>query len=112
MSRYIAIDGRGGSGKTYLSNLLAKELDAAVFHLDECGNDYEPFIGIPKLIDAVAKAKNELVIFEGVGVFDERFDLFNPFRILVDIPDTIRKKRAEGRDVPSSDRSEEEWKKS
>ena len=44
MTKYIAIDGRSGSGKSYLANLLAEQLDVKVFHLDDYGNDFEPFI--------------------------------------------------------------------
>lgn len=49
MTRYIAIDGKGGSGKTYLARLLAEKLQARLFHLDDYGDDYKPFIGIPTL---------------------------------------------------------------
>lgn len=111
MQQYIAIDGKGGSGKTFLSELLASALGAAVFHLDTYGNDYEPFIGIPKLVQAVHNAKSDIVIYEGVGAFDARFDRLNPYRILVSVPDSIKRARAERRDIPRSDRPLEEWKK-
>lgn len=109
MTRYIAIDGKGGSGKTYLATLLQQRLNAQLFHLDTYGNDYEPFIGIPALVRALEKADGETVIFEGVGVFDERFNQFKPFRMLVDVPDDVRKARAEGRDVPTDERPAEAW---
>ncbi len=108
---YIAIDGRGGSGKTHLANLLATRLRGEVFQLDYFGNDHEPFVGIPKLIEAVDASRGEVTIFEGVGVFDARFDRFHPLRVFVNTPPELRKKRAEGRDVPRADRSQEEWKK-
>lgn len=111
MVRYIAIDGKGGSGKTYLSTMLAKHLGAKVYHLDDYGNDYQPFVGIPKLVDELRKATGDIVLYEGVGVFDERFDIFRPFRILVQVPDVIRQRRATSRDVPSVGRSAEEWHK-
>lgn len=111
MQRFTAIDGRGGSGKTYLAKLLAERLGAQLFHLDEYGNDYEPFIGIPKLFADLLKAKEDIVIFEGVGVFDDRFNQFKAFRVLVDVPETVRTLRAESRDVPTTERSEEEWSK-
>jgi uridine kinase len=109
--KYIAIDGPGGSGKTYLANRLAERLHAEVFHLDEFGNDYEPFIGIPKLIDAINASSAPIVIFEGVGVFDKRFDRFNPLRVFVNTSLTVRRERAALRDVPRSDRPAEEWRK-
>ena len=110
MTRYIAVDGKGGSGKTYLSRLLAKRLQARLFHLDDYGDDYKPFIGIPKLRQLVAEATDDIVIYEGVGVFDDRLDDLRPFRIFVQVPEVIRKQRAEGRDVPRGDRTADDWK--
>ncbi len=110
MTKYIAIDGKGGSGKTYLAGLLAEKLHANVYHLDDYGNDYQPFVGLPKLREVVAEATGEVIIYEGVGVFDERFDTLQPFRILVQVPDDIRNEWATGRDVPRQDRSAEDWK--
>jgi uridine kinase len=107
--KYIAIDGRGGSGKTYLAEQLAERLPARVLHLDDFGNDYEPFIGIPKLIEAIEKSAEDTIIFEGVGVFDERFDRFKAFRIFVNTDLEVRKSRAAGRDVPRTDRTAEDW---
>lgn len=111
MTRYIAIEGKGGSGKTYLAHLLQKKLNCELFHLDDYGNDYEPFVGIPRLIEELKNTDAPLVIFEGVGVFDDRFNEYEPFRILVSVPDEIRKMRAEGRDVPTDSRSAAEWSK-
>lgn len=110
MTKYIAIDGKGGSGKTYMSELLASRLQARLFHLDDYGDDYKPFIGIPTLRKLVAKATDDIVIYEGVGVFDDQFDDLRPFRIFVQVPEEIRKQRAEGRDVPRDDRTAEDWK--
>jgi uridine kinase len=109
--KFVAIDGRGGSGKTYLAELLSKRLDAKILHLDDFGNDYEPFIGIPKLVEALDDAETDVVIFEGVGVFDEKFDRFDAYRVLVDTPPDIRRSRAASRDVPRSDRTKEDWEK-
>lgn len=111
MTRYIAIDGKGGSGKTHLTNLLEEKLSVPVFHLDEYGNDYEPFIGIPKLVEKLQHTDAPVLIFEGVGVFKSDFDEFNAFKILVDITDEVRKIRVGGRDVPTDERSQEEWDK-
>lgn len=110
MTKFIAIEGRGGSGKTYLSEILKSELNARVFHLDDYGSDYEPFIGIPKLVKVLDLAMDDLVIFEGVGVFKSDFDKYNAFNIFVDSPDSVRAKRAGNRDVPRDDRSENDWK--
>lgn len=111
MTKFIAIDGRGGSGKTHISNLLAKSLRATVFHLDEFGDDFQPFVGIPALINKLNKVDDEIVIYEGVGVFDSRFDPFKPFRIFVSTPDNVRSDRAASRDIPRSDRTAEDWRK-
>ena len=110
MTKYIAIDGKGGSGKTYMSELLASRLQARLFHLDDYGDDYKPFIGIPTLRKLVAKATDDIVIYEGVGVFDDQFDDLRPFRIFVQVPEEVRQQRAEGRDVPRDDRTAEDWK--
>lgn len=109
MTKYIAIDGAGGAGKTHLSKLLAKRLNAPVFHLDDFGGDYHPFIGIPAMVDAVKSLDRDVVILEGIGVFDERFDFLLSFRIFVDTPEKIRNSRAAGRDVPSETRSASDW---
>lgn len=107
---YIAIEGKGGSGKTYLSELLAKRLRCRVHHLDEYGNDFEPFVGIPNLLKAISTVGDvEVVVYEGVGVFKNEFDHLNAFKIFVDTADEVRKLRAESRDVPTDERSKEEW---
>jgi uridine kinase len=111
MTEYIAIDGKGGSGKTYLSERLATRLSAHVFHLDEFGDDHHPFIGIPKLVEMLEAAQGDVIIFEGVGVLDTRFVPFNAFKILVEVPEGIKRSRAASRDMPRSDRSLEEWRK-
>lgn len=111
MTKYIALDGRSGSGKTYISNLLAEELGAPVFHLDEFGNDFRPFVGIPALINKLKQADDEIVIHEGVGVFDSRFDSFKPCRIFIDTTEKLRADRAAARDVPRSDHTKEDWQK-
>lgn len=111
MTLYIAIDGPGGSGKTYFSGLLGKKLGAPTLHLDEYGNDFEPFIGIPALVEAIRKQDADIVIFEGVGVFSPEFDEFTPYRILISTPEEVRAERVSGRDVPRSDRTAEDWEK-
>jgi uridine kinase len=111
MRKYIAIDGKGGSGKTYLANILGERLGAKVFHLDDYGNDYEPFIGLPKLHSEILASDMDCVIYEGVGVFDRRFANLNSYKILVKIPDQVRKDRALSRDVQTSLRTVEEWNK-
>lgn len=110
MTQFIAIDGRGGSGKSHLSHLLEKELGVNAYHLDDYGDDYKPFIGIPKLIEELENSEDPIVLFEGIGVFKEQFDKFNAFKIFVDTPEAIRESRATGRDVPRADRTAEDWK--
>lgn len=111
MTQYIAIEGRGGSGKTYLSNILGDKLGVRVLHLDDYGNDWEPFEGIPRLVNLLDEATDNVVIFEGVGVFKEAFDKYDAYKIYVDTPESIRTKRAQARDVSRSDRSAEDWQK-
>lgn len=111
MTKFIAIDGPGGAGKTYISNLLAKKLDASVFHLDDYGNDFEPFIGIPAMIDDLRKESGEVVIFEGIGVFKADFDEFKALRVFIETPESIRNIRVAGRDVPRPDRTAKDWEK-
>lgn len=109
MTKYIAIDGMGGSGKTYLSNLLAQRLNAKVFHLDVYGDDFHPFIGLPKLLDKLKQVEAETVIYEGVGVFDIELTNFRPFRILVKSKDNIRSERLYNRDVLNPRHTKDEW---
>jgi len=111
MPTYIAIDGHGGAGKTVLSKQLAAQLGAQLFHLDDYGDDYKPFIGIPALIDELKMATDDIVIYEGVGVFDERFDGFEPFRIMVHPPKAVSAERGLRRDLNNHSRTEEEWRK-
>lgn len=111
MTKYIAIDGKGGSGKTYLSVALGNILGAPVLHLDDYGDDFEPFIGIPALIKAINDTRGKVIIFEGVGVFDSRFDRFGAFKVLVETDDEIRHSRLIARDVPRTDRTESDWKR-
>lgn len=111
MKQYIAIDGHSGSGKTHISALLADRINARVFNLDDYGNDFEPFVGIPSLIEALRKVESGTIIYEGVGVFDQRFDEFKPYRIFIDTADHIRDKRVRNRDVPREDRTVDDWQK-
>lgn len=110
MTQYIAIDGRGGSGKTYFSEQLAKALNAPVFHLDKYGSDFVPFIGLPILKRIVEESAEDIVIYEGVGVFDDRFDELHPYKIFVDTPEQLRNQRLSSRDVPRFDRTTDDWK--
>ena len=111
MTKYVAVDGRSGSGKTYFSLLLGEALQAPVVHLDDYGDDYRPFIGIPTLKEVLQRQKADIVIYEGVGVFDERLDEFHPFKICIDTPKSTRLQRLRDRDVPNESRSAEEWEK-
>jgi|GEM_PF-5756720 len=109
MTTYIAIDGGGGAGKTYLSEKLAHALGAELFHLDKYGSDFVPFVGLPVLRRLVGESTSAIVVYEGVGVFDERFDDLKPYKIFVDTPEPIRAKRAAALDVPRDDRTAADW---
>jgi len=109
MIKHIAIDGMSGSGKTFLSDLLSHRLNAKIFHLDDYGNDFEPFIGLAKLFDNINQSKAKIIIYEGVGVFDNRFDIFKPYRILVKIPESIRKEQMHNRDMSNEKHSVDDW---
>lgn len=109
MPKFIAIDGHGGSGKTHISNLLAERLAAQVLHLDDYGDDFRPFIGIPTLINYLKHAEADVVIYEGIGVYDSRFDEFSAYRIFVDTSHTVRTSRVASRDVPRANRTTEDW---
>lgn len=111
MTKYIAIDGRGGSGKTYLSEALGKRLNAPVIHLDKYGSDFAPFVGIPVFIEVIEETQGNCVIFEGIGAFDERLDKFNALRVLADPPEQIRNRRIAARDIPRDDRDASDWRK-
>ncbi len=109
MTKFIAIDGNGGAGKTYIANMLADELHATAFHLDEYGDDFHPFIGIPALVRDLRATTDAVVIFEGVGVFGAQFDEFNAVRVFVNTAKPTRDQRVAGRDVPRANRTKEDW---
>lgn len=109
MTTYIAIDGSGGSGKTYLSEKLAHALNAQLFHLDKYGSDFVPFVGLPVLRRLVGEVTSGTIVYEGVGVFDDRFNDLKPFKIFVDTPEDIRASRVARRDIPREDRTAGDW---
>jgi uridine kinase len=51
-TRLIAVDGRSGSGKTWLAGRLARPLDAPVIHLDDL---YPGWDGLAKAADVLAE---------------------------------------------------------
>ena len=109
MKHFIAIDGHSGAGKTHIASLLAERIGGTVFKLDDFGNDFDPFVGIPLLIEELRKIDSGIVIYEGVGVFDKRFDEFKAFRIFINTSEPIRDNRVRNRDLTREDRSAEDW---
>ena len=53
--RFVAIDGRAGSGKTTAANDLSKLLDAQVIHTDDFASWENPIDWWPKVIEQVFK---------------------------------------------------------
>lgn len=102
----ISIDGQSGSGKTVLAEQLAAKLQAPVLHLDEFGDDYHPFIGLPALYQEVAKSDVPLLIIEGVGVIDTRLSAYRHFSIMLQTSDDERARRIIERDSHKFDSDE------
>jgi uridine kinase len=122
----IAIDGRGGSGKTALANLLSKKLDATVIHTDDFAGqnnqeDWHQSI-ISNILKPIARGERTLnyeriswwnghnpqpvrnqsataVLFlEGVSALRDEFRPFISFAIFVDTPADICRARGLERD--------------
>lgn len=102
----IAIDGRSGSGKTALSEQLASKLHIPVLHLDEFGDDYHPFIGLPALYEEVSKRDAPALIIEGVGVINPHLDDYRHFSIMLETSDQERMRRMIDRDSSKFDSHE------
>src|SRR5271156_6620727 len=51
-TRLVAVDGRSGSGKTWLAGRLARPLDAPVIHLDDL---YPGWDGVAKAADVLTE---------------------------------------------------------
>jgi Ni2+-binding GTPase involved in maturation of urease and hydrogenase len=133
---FIAIDGKGGAGKSTLASQLSEVLEAGVIHTDDFttfdkpayrGSDlviekvFNPIIegqrnlsyerlqvwpGEPHFVQD--QAVTDVMLIEGCGVSCEKFRPYLSYVITVDLDDDIRIKRIIERDVVVGGRSSEE----
>lgn len=134
-TKFIAVDGHGGSGKSSLAELLAKKLDAQLIHTDDFASWDNPLNWWPLIIERVfepiiAGAKTlsyprskwwpdhhpeplvdqpvtAIMILEGVSALRKEFRPYISFGIFVDTPEEIGLERGIARDL-SAGKSREE----
>ena len=102
----IAIDGASGMGKTTLANELGTKLNIPILHFDDFGDDYKPFVGLPRLFETLASSPDPLIIIEGVGVMDERLEAYDNFKILLETSTEERTRRYVTRDAVKFDEAQ------
>ncbi|HUG64720.1 MAG TPA: hypothetical protein VMK83_05835 [Gaiellaceae bacterium] len=123
VTRVVAVDGRGGAGKSTLARLLSVELDAPIVHTDDFASWENPLDWWPDLIDRVLEplARGEaasyrptrwggpvrppvvvqpvdMVLLEGVTASRERFRPYLAYSIWVRTPEALRLQRGLERD--------------
>lgn len=131
---FIAIDGKGGAGKSTLAAALAKELDAEIIHTDDITTfDRPTFDGadavIEKVFDPINRGEKtlsydrlqvwpgeaervfdqnvtDIMIIEGCGVSCEKFRPYLSYVIVTELDDNTRIKRIIERDVIEGGRDE------
>jgi uridine kinase len=135
-TKFVAIDGCGGAGKSVLAAKLAEELGGApVLQTDDFASWDNPLDWWPRLIDEAleplsrgrpARFKRtdwastgrqewrelppaEVVILEGVSASREAFQPFLTYSIWVEAPRDLRLRRGLERDGEEARRQWEEW---
>jgi len=134
-TKFIAVDGHGGSGKSSLADLLAKKLNAQVIHTDDFASWDNPLNWWPLVIERVfdpikAGAKTlsyprskwwpdhhpepvvnqpvtAIMILEGVSSLRMEFRPYISYGIFVDTPEDVCLARGIARDL-STGKSREE----
>ncbi|MDN5274461.1 MAG: hypothetical protein JWP06_362 [Candidatus Saccharibacteria bacterium] len=133
---FIAIDGKGGAGKSTLASQLSELLKTGVIHTDDFTTFDKPAYGgsdlvIEKVFKPIIEGRRNLsyerlqvwpgephfvqdqvvtdiMLIEGCGVSCEKFRPYLSYVITVDLDDDIRIKRIIERDVVVGGRSSEE----
>jgi uridine kinase len=135
-TKVIAIDGRGGAGKTSLAERLAEELaDAQIIHTDDFASWQEPLDWWPRLVEEALEplSRNqparfrrtdweekgrelwgevkpaEFVILEGVSASREAFRPYLTYSIWIEAPRELRLRRGLERDGEDARAQWEEW---
>lgn len=137
-TRFIAIDGHGGSGKSSLAEMLAKQLSAEIIHTDDFAGWDNPENWWPLVIERVFESiKNgattlnyprskwwethnpepvvnqpvtDIMILEGVTSLRKDFRPYISFGIFVDTPKEVCLQRGFERDKGQDDKSDDEIK--
>jgi uridine kinase len=133
---FIAIDGKGGAGKSTLSQQLCDELNVGVIHTDDFttfdkpaydGSDlviekvFKPIVdghrklsykrlqvwpGEPSFVED--QIISDIMLIEGCGVSCEKFRPYLSYVVTIKLDDSVRIKRIIERDVVDGGRSSEE----
>ena len=133
-TRVIAVDGLGGSGKSSLSDWLARELDALVVHTDDFASWDNPTEWWPELLQKVLKPiaagqparyipnswggparpeitiePSDFLIVEGVTSSREAFRPYLAYSIWVETPRELRLQRGLERDGETMREQWDKW---
>ncbi len=135
-TRFIAVDGRGGYGKSTLAKYLSEKLSAEIVQTDDFASWENPFGWWPLLIEQVfqpissgactlqypraswsndhhpmpvtAQAVTEIMILEGVSSSRKEFRQYVCLSIFIDAPKDICLRRGVERDLLKGKRTEAE----
>lgn len=135
----VAVDGKGGAGKSTLGNMLGEYLNATVIHSDDFTSFEEPAYDgadllVEKVFDPIMKGERnlsysrlqvwpgepkeiinqpvtEIMILEGCGASCEKFRPYISYTVAVELDDSTRYERVNERDVIQGGRSPEESKR-
>lgn len=138
-TQFIAIDGHGGSGKSTLSEILAKKFGAEIIHTDDFAGWDNPENWWPLVIERIFEPiKNGatilsyprskwwethnpepvanqpvtcIMILEGVSSLRKEFRPYISFGIFVDTPEEVCLRRGFERDKGQDGKSDEEIKR-
>jgi uridine kinase len=133
-TRIVAIDGQGGSGKSSLARLLARELGAPIVQTDDFASWENPVDWWPDLLDKAlvplaagrtarytptdwgGPAKTEVVVrpvdivlLEGVTASREAFRPYLAFSVWIETPRELRLRRGLERDGSDARAAWERW---
>lgn len=132
--KFIAIDGHGGSGKSFTARYLAKKLHAQVIHTDDFASWENPVNWWPDVVQkvfepirqgaaalsyprtkwwdnhhpvpAVDEPVTDIMILEGVGALRKEFRPYISFGVFVDTPIDICYARVVERDKSTGESAE------
>lgn len=106
-SIWIGIDGRSGSGKSTISQIISEKLkNVTVVHLDKF--DLYESENVSKVIDEViqplkSKKEKSIIILEGVFALNSKLVSFYNYKIWIEFPKDLGFERGLKRDINLND---------